>query len=135
MPTILQKRSKASLSSQPREFEGIQKQYKNSAGAMNPYRILPPHLQLSQASHISVCPKSLCFKGILEPLLVWEKTCSEATRQFLQVPLSMPQHQWRRQMPACNRQLHSLVWHQGGKLSSISKLDSGNQLGTNDCHF
>lgn len=33
------------------------------------------------------------------------------------------------------RQLNYLVWHQGEKLSSIFKLDSGNQLGTSDCHF
>lgn len=68
---------------------------------MNPYRIFLSHVQLSQASHISVCPKILFFKGILEPLLVWEKTGSEATRQLLQAPLSKPQHQrWKQRLPA-----------------------------------
>lgn len=103
MPTILHNSSKAcaSLSPQPREFEGIHKHYKNSAGSMNPYRTFPLHVQLSQASHVSVCPKILCFKGILEPLFVWEKTGSEATRQLLQAPLSLSQHQWQRQcLPA-----------------------------------
>lgn len=58
----------ACLSPKAREFEGIQKPYKNSAGATNLNNSFPSHLQLSQGSHVSVCPKTLCFKGILEPL-------------------------------------------------------------------
>lgn len=120
-------------SPQPREFEGIQKLYNNSAGAMNLNSSFPPHLQLSQASHVSVCPKILCFKEILEPSFVWEKTGSEAFCGALSAC-----HSVSGRGNAClqqHRQLHYLVWHQREKLSSILKLDTGNQLGTSDCHF
>ena len=123
---------------QPREFEGIQKPYKNSAGATDLNSGFPPHLQLSQASHVSVCPKLLRFKGILQSLpLSGRKQVQRPQGSFGRLLLSA-----RRSVSsggkACllqRRQLRYLVWHQGEKLSSIFKLDAGNQLGTGDCHF
>lgn len=104
---------------------------------MNLNSNFPPHLQLSQASHVSVCPKILRFKGILQSLhLSGRKQVQMPQGSFCRL-LSASQSVSGRGN-AClqqHRQLHYLVWHQGEKLSSIFKLDSGNQLGTSDCHF
>lgn len=112
--------------------------YKNSAGATNLNSGFPPHLQLSQASHISVCPKILLFKGILQSLqLSGRKQVQRPQGSYCGLLLSACCSVSGRGN-AClqqHRQLYYLVWHQGEKLSSIFKLDSGNQLGTSNCHF
>lgn len=61
MPTILQNSSKAcaSLRPQPREFEGIQKQYKNSAGATNLIESVP-HTCSSAKPPTSQCAPKFC---------------------------------------------------------------------------
>lgn len=81
----------ASLSPRPRVFEGIQKPYKNSAGATNLNSSFPPHLQLSQASHVSVCPKTLRFKGILQSLHSYgRKQVQRPQSSFCGLLLSVP---------------------------------------------
>lgn len=75
---------------------------------MNLNNSFPSHLQLSQGSHVSVCPKTVHFKRVLQNLsLVWEKMGSKATRQLLEAP---PHNtlQWQRQCLPVTAQLAAL---------------------------